>query len=228
MKKLFAIALAAVMLLGCAVLASAAQSNLPDAAFAGWWTAHSQGVEITEEGFTMTFHVDTDDSTAANYCVPSVVVHGGSADALGTEYWVQRADAWGWLYGENIGDHAAALQEKGYSWQYDFGASFGSWENFQAVTKAGTEAVVTAKLENGKVELSYELAGITNQVSIPVDGANPVYLCLTGESCAVSNIVVTTPEEDVVNPGTGDAILAVLSVLAVSGMGLTAVAAKKK
>ena len=199
MKKILAIVLAAMMLLGCAVFASAAETALPDVTFAGWWSAHSQGVEITEEGFTLTFFADTEDGAAANYCTPSLVVHAGSAEVLGTEYWVQRADAWGWLYAENIGDNAAALNEKGYTWNYTFAEGF-TWENFQAATEAGTEATVTAKLEGNVAVITYVIAGVTNQVNIPVDTANPVFLCLTGERCAVSNMVVTTPEAEVEAP----------------------------
>ena len=193
MKKILAIALAVVMIMSLAVFASAAETTLPDVTFGGWWSAHSQGVQITEEGFTMTFFADTEDGAAANYCTPSLVIHAGSADTLGTEYWVQRADAWGWLYGENIGDHAAALGDKGYSWSYTFEEGF-TWENFQATTEAGTSAEVTAKLEGNVAVITYKIAGVINQVNVPVDAANPVFLCLTGERCTVSNIVVTTPD----------------------------------
>lgn len=196
MKKTLALALAVIMICVCALTVSAAETTLPDVTFGGWWTAHSQGVQITEEGFTMTFTADTEDGAALNYCVPTLVIHAGSADAVGAEYWGQRADAWGWLYGENVGDHADALHAKGYSWNFTFEESFGSWENFQATTEAGTQATVTAKLEGSNVQLTYKLAGVINEVTIPVDVANPVYLCITGERCAVSNIVVTTPEEE--------------------------------
>ena len=196
MKKTLALALAVMILCVCALTVSAAETNLPDTTFGGWWTAHSQGVQITEEGFTMTFTADTEDGAALNYCVPTVVIHAGSADAVGAEYWCQRADAWGWLYGENVGDHADALHAKGYSWNFVFEDSFVSWENFQATTEAGTQATVTAKLEGNNVLLTYKIAGIINEATIPVDAANPVFLCLTGERCAVSNIVVTTPDAE--------------------------------
>ena len=196
MKKTLALALAVMMLCVCALTVSAAETTLPDVTFGGWWTAHSQGVQITEEGFTMTFTADTEDGAALNYCVPTLVIHAGAADAVGAEYWCQRADAWGWLYGENVGDHADALHAKGYSWNFVFEDSFISWENFQATTEAGTQATVTAKLEGSNVQLTYKLAGVINEVTIPVDAANPVYLCITGERCAASNIVVTTPEEE--------------------------------
>ena len=55
----------------------------------------------------------------------------------------------------------------------------------------------------------------------------------TSCSCVMEFYKMATVNEDnnqggeVVNPGTGDAIFAVLSVLAVSGLGLTAVASKK-
>lgn len=192
MKKILATVLALVMMLSCAVFASAAETTLPDITFEGWWTAWTQGLEITEEGFTMTFDVKSENATA-NYHSPTLIVHAGTADTLGTEYWAQRSDAWGWLYAENVGDHAAALQEKGYSWEYTFAEGF-DWANFVPTLIAGTSATVTAKLEGTNVLLTYAMAGVTNKVTIPVNAEAPVYVCITGENCAVSNIVVTTPD----------------------------------
>ncbi len=192
MKKIIAIALATMMLLGCAVFASAAETTLPDQTFAGWWTAFSQGIPVTEEGFTLTFDVKSENATA-NYHSPTMIVHAGSAEAIGTEYWAQRGDAWGWLYGENVGDHAAALQEKGYVWEFLFAEGF-NWDNFVPTLVAGTPATVTAKLEGTNVLLTYELCGVTNKVTIPVDAANPIFLTITGENTSISNVKVVTPD----------------------------------
>lgn len=236
MKKLFAILLAVSMIMAVAINASAAETTLPDQTFTAWWTGWSQGIEITAEEVTITFDADTDDNTAANYCTPSLVIHSGTADTIGTEYWVQRSDAWGWCYAQNVGDHAAELNALGYSWNYTFEESFGSWDNFQAVTKAGTTGSITAKLVDSNAVIVYKIAGVVNEVTIPVDTTKPVYLALTGESVALTNIKVVTPDAvveptttpDTTNPKDGDSISVIVALMAVSACGIAVVAKKKE
>lgn len=212
MKKLLAILLAVAMIMGLALTASAKETALPDLDCPGWWSAHTEGIEVTAEGVTVTFTnttyataPDVDDlGNPANWFGPLWVLYTGDEAKVGgagyNEYWVHRGDNYGWCvasfyYGADLNrwSDAAALAEKGISFTDAFAEGF-DWANYLPTLKAGTEVKITAKLEGTNALITTECAGVTNNATLPVDTSKPVYLSLTGQDTTLTNIKVTTPD----------------------------------
>lgn len=200
MKKIFAIALALVMMLSCAVFASAAETTLPDSDGTGWWVNHTEGIEITAEGVTFTCDVTAYESATANWNGLLWTLYTANVPAVGgdgyVEYWVQRGDNYGWCvpgqyYNADLNrwSDVALLTEKGISFSNFFAANF-NWDNFLPAMKAGSEAVVTAKLSGNNAVITTSVGGVTNIATLPVDTSKPVYLSLFAEQAKLTNIKV--------------------------------------
>lgn len=249
MKKILALAIAVMMICVCAFSVSAAQTTLSDVDCAGWWTAHSEGVEITAEGVTITFTSTSYETATENWHGPLWILYTGDEAKVNgagyVEYWVQRGDNYGWCvasqyYGVDLNrwSDAAALADKGISFTDAFAEGF-DWANYLAALKAGAEVKITAQLDGSNVLVTTEVAGITNNATLPIDASKPVYLSLSGELAKLTNIVVTTADAPVdpeptpdpepnpnEPPKTGDMIGVVVALMAISGAAL--VTLKKK
>lgn len=212
MKKLLAILLAVAMIMGLALTASAKETTLPDVDCTGWWAAHSDGIEITEDGVTITFtnttYADAPDTNEngdpCNWYGPMWILYSGEEAKVGgtgySEYWVHRGDNYGWCvaahyYGVDLNrwSDATALADKGISFTDAFAEGF-DWANYLPTLKAGTNVTITAKLEGTNALITTECAGVTNNATLPVDTSKPVYLSLSGELTKLTNIKVTTPD----------------------------------
>lgn len=210
MKKILAIALAAMMLIGCAVFASAAETTLPDSDGTGWWVNHTEGIEVTEEGFTATFTSTTYADAANNWNGPLAVVYGADEAKVNgagyVEYWVQRVDQYGFCvaagyYGVDLNRWSpeADLAAVGISVSSVDSRTDG-WANFLADMQAGIECTVTGKLEDGKVVLTFEANGINSTTILPVDTSKTTYVSLFAELATLTNIVVSTPDAEAEAP----------------------------
>ena len=105
-KKIFAVALAAVMTVTSAMSAFALETELD---CTGWWTDHADGIEVTAEGVEFNFKNTTYaevDATAhngngkvENYDTPVIVIYNSADGVIGklgdagyTEYVVIRSE----------------------------------------------------------------------------------------------------------------------------------------
>lgn len=190
MKKLFALMLAAVMVFACIGAVSAAE--IADLDCSGWWTAHTEGVEVTEKGVTITFTNTTYASAENNWNGPLWVLFSSDDATVSTatyaapnyaEYWVERADIFGWA--GTAGDADATTTGNCLT------PAWGSWENFLAALKAGTSCEVTAVRKANYVTVTMEIAGAISTVTTPVAADKPAYIALTGELTKLTNIKVT-------------------------------------
>lgn len=244
MKKILTIALVLVMLSICALPVFAAEKALPDLDCAGWWTAHSEGIEVTAEGVEITFTNTSYEAAASNWNCPIYILYTGEEAKVNgagyVEYWVTRGDAYGWGNAACFGvtgdlntdvNNAAAVANMAAA-----GITFSStgidgwvgWENFVAALKAGGPVKITAKLVDGKAHVVFEINGLQSTLDMPVDTTKPVYLSLSGEMTNLTNIVVKTPDAPNPNdpPVTGDMMGVVVALMAISGTAL--VVLKKK
>lgn len=246
MKKILALAIAVMMICVCAICVSAAQTTLPDSDGTAWWVNHTEGIEVTEEGVEITFTNTTYESATGNWNGPLFVAYTGDEAKVNgagyVEYWVTRGDIWGWAnagyYGVTLGGAEgegvnpawpAHLETAGITFTTNLDETWGSWEQFLATLKAGTEGKITAKLVDGKLEATMVIAGASSTVVLPVDTSKPVYISLFAELAKLTNIVVTTvdpepapdPEPNPNDPPqTGDMIGIVVALMAISGTAL--------
>lgn len=188
MKKTLALALVVMMLCVCAFSVSAAETTLPNLTTQGFWSAHSDGVAVTEDGveITLDFQSTGENGVFSNWHAPSVVVYYGTeAKVNGADYAeiaVIRSDAYGWtptapFWGPNgYGEDAAA------------------WAAWLEGCKNGAVAAVSAQLADGNAVVTLTANGMSNTYTFPLEEGKDVYISLSGEFCAMSNIKVTTPD----------------------------------
>ncbi len=231
MKKLFAILLAVAMVMGLALTASA--DNSLDCT--GWWTAHTEGVEVTEDGIEITFTNTTYADAASNWNGPLWVLYTGDEAKVNgagyAEYWVERGDIYGWAGGAlgagNSAD-AAALATLGVTHEAVAPADWAAW---LTSLKAGIECKLVAKRDGGNIVATLTVGEAVSTVTVPFPADKTAYISLTGELTTLSNITVKTPDPvnpDSSLPSTGDAISVVVALAAVSAFGAAIVLKKKE
>ncbi len=198
-KKFLAYLLAASMVLavapvipaGTTAVSTAAEVNVEkELDCSGWWVAHTKGVEIDTEGFTIKFKSKTYDAATNNWNTPVLVVYSsedGTVHAAGdagyTEYAVIRSDSFAWNGDKNTGDGLAAWTAAGYEFT---GAVIP--ETFVADNKAGVECSVQAIKSGDKVYVQFTNGSVTTVTAIPVPADATVLLSLTGEQCTLTDI----------------------------------------
>lgn len=241
MKRILALAIAVMMLCVCAISVSAAQTTLPDTDGTGWWVGHTDGVEITEEGVVITFTNTTYETADQNYHGPLYVLYTGDEAKVNgagyVEYWVTRADAYGWgnaaYYGVE-GDlspatdnpiAAANMATAGITFSSTGVDGWVGWDNWIAAQKAGAEGKITAKLVGNKANVEIVINGLKTTVELPVDTSKPTYLSLFGDSAKLTNITVTTNEPA---PKTGDETMLLPAAIALVLSASALVVLKKK
>lgn len=210
MKKLLAILLAVAMLLGVALVASAAETSIADLDCSGWWTTHSDGIEVTEEGVTVTFTATTYESATDNWQSAIIVVYSGDEGKVNgsgySEYWVHRIDQYGWCvagqyYNVDLNRWSGedALAAYGIT-ATSVDSRTDGWANFLTDLKAGVECTLTAKLEGANCVMTLDANGIYSTMILPVDTSKTTYISLSGQDAVLSNIKVTTPDPVVDEP----------------------------
>ena len=184
-KKIFAGVLASALAVTCAANVSALQTELD---CSGWWTAHTDGVEITADGVEVTFTSTTYADAANNWNAPIYVVYSGDEAKVNgagyAEYYVCRADMYGWV-APDLGDYNTNGDlPAGWSWER---TAEPDWDNWLANCQAGVSGTVKATKGNGNVTVVFTVNGATSTTVIPVD-SDTVYVSLSGELCKLSNI----------------------------------------
>ena len=232
-KKILAGVLASALAVTCAANVSALQAELD---CSGWWTAHTDGIEITADGVEVTFTSTTYEDAANNWNAPIYVVYT-SADASikeagtegYTEYFVCRADMYGWLGAANTNDGMG----DGFTWER---TAEPDWDNWLTNLKAGVSGSLKATKGNGNVTVVFTVNGATSTTVIPTD-SDKVYVALSGEMCKLTNIklVDNTPAAgtgseggDKGSPSTGVEGVAIVAGLAIVAAGAVVVAKKRK
>ena len=158
-----------------------------------FWTTFTSGYEVTEDVLTLT--LTTTNNGSSNWENVIWVLYssdsgylcssGADSDAAAAdnyiEYYVGRADAYGWDGASAVG---TATLEATYSDDFD-------WDTWLAATQAGAEVTITAVLDgDGNAIVTLECEGMSYSVTIPVDSDSTIYLALTGENCTLSDLTV--------------------------------------
>lgn len=193
MKKTLALAIAIVMICACALTVSAAE--VADLDCAAWWTAHTEGIAITEEGVDISFVNTTYADATLNWNGPLYVLYSASEPVVNgadyAEYWVQRGDNYGWnLANGNTGENADALAAAGISMVSECADWDALWASFVDNLKAGCNVSIHAQLVGGNAVVTMELQTLKMVTTVPVDTTKAVYLSLSGEMTKLSGITV--------------------------------------
>lgn len=163
------------------------KGDIPNIDCAGWWTAHSDGI-LLEEGTKV--HVSFGSISYPNsketwhsafvvlYSSLNQLVNG----AAYREFSVTRDDGYGW---NSEGDNykvTIALED-----------SFLGWDQWLARNEAGVTCDLYATLSKGVVIIELQNSGAVtvSSTSIPANNKLPIYVALSGELCAITDIHIT-------------------------------------
>lgn len=171
-----------------------------------FFSAHSKGFPVTEEGLEITFKSRSNGDK--NWDAPIVVAYTGSGDApeIGgsgyVEYAVIRSDNFA-LNGVNKPEDFVFT-----------GAENINWDTWRASNRSenGANCKVSAVKKDGKIYIEFTNDSITSLSSFTPSGEGEVYIGITGENCVFGNTLPeledpddpTTPPTDETPPPTGD------------------------
>ncbi len=164
----------------------------------GFWSAHTEGFEITAEPHTYTFRSKTYEGKTNNWETPLFVAfHSDDGKVNGEgyrEYGVIRSDNFYWdAPGDIVGPIVVGAVTFPAGFDADWDASWAAW---QAANRAGVDCSVTTQLYNGCALIAVSNNGITTSYAVPVDTTVKNYVSLTGENCTLSNLQVSDQHMD--------------------------------
>lgn len=234
-KKIFALALAAVMLVSGAMTAMAA-----DSLSGGWWAAGSWSNSYKVEG-TVEFDIDVKggDANYNNFSAVFVNVDVKAADPRTAnpatpegykEYAVIRTDSWGWGGGDNKSVDGKDITYK--STLTDLDGDGDVWTDFRAIMKdAHVDAKIT-KTSTG-VSLEYKVTGkngnsFTYTASTEFDASEGLYVFFACDNSTVSVAKVEAAPANPNVPAKGDMSSVMTYVVLFVGAALVVVAARKR
>lgn len=152
-----------------------------------FWSAHTEGFEITEEMRTYVFRSKTNSNAVNNWDTPLFVVfHSGNGVVNGDgykEYVVLRSDNF-YLDGGTAIKASEAFPE-GFDWAV-----------WQTANRAGVDCAVTTQLYNGYALIGVSNNGVTTTYAVPVDASVKNYVSLSGENCTLSNLQTSAQHID--------------------------------
>lgn len=153
----------------------------------GWWKVFSQSWDIAEQDYEITFTTTNEGNANWNNAIfvlfysDDGVMPADDADARAAvnyeEFWVGRLDAFGWGPEGTEGTFTPAAEDT-------------DWDAFLAATQAGAPVTLSASVADGIATVVSSCAGVEYTTTVPVDASKPVYLCLGGELCTLSDLVV--------------------------------------
>ncbi len=187
--------------------------TLPDLDGTGWWTAHTEGVKITEAGVEITFTNTTYATATGNWNGPLWILYHNSVASVGgdnyAEYWVERGDLYGWagaalktyknFTGDvDTGDNAANLTSVGVT--HEVTANVTDWAAWLTEMKAGADCKIVAKRDGANIVVTFVANDAATKVTVPFPADQDAYISLTAELAKLTNIKVVALESD----NTGD------------------------
>ncbi len=195
-KKALAGVLTGTLLIGTLSTVSAS-SAVSDVDASGWWVNHSEGIALADgTKTTITFTGTTYADYYDNWDTPIYVVYSadeafaggeGISDTAGyTEYYVMRADVYGW--GDN-GNYTTVNTPE-------------DWSVWVEESQKGTTGTITAVRNGNYVLIDYVYGDINSEnsyaesiTSIYIGDTDNAYLSLTGEYCTVTDIAYETTDD---------------------------------
>ncbi len=205
MKKILSLAIAIIMICGCALAVSAVETKA-DVDSPNFWGAHSEGVAITEEGVDITFVSTSYADVVSNWEGPMYILYAASEPKVNgegyVEYWVQRGDNYGWnVANGNTFENADALAAAGITMVSECADWDALWASYVENLKAGCEVHIHAQLVEGNAVVTMELQGLKMTTTVPVDTAATTYISVSGEKAKLTGITVGVEEEPAPDSG---------------------------
>lgn len=161
--------------------------DIPNLDCIGWWTAHSDGIEIGATPVHITYNTISYQQARENWHTPLIVVFSALDQNVGgiayNEFTVTRSDGFGWNTGAD-----------GFSFESEFTNEWGDWNAWLARNKKGVlNCEITAVRIEDTIIITQMNSGVTVKsiIQVPISNSLPVCIALSGELCSISNIRIT-------------------------------------
>lgn len=169
------------------------EGDIPNLQVDGWRSASSEGIPITE-GMKITFHTQSLPTARLIWHCPFVSLftsEDGRVDGPGfREFLLLRMD------GENWESDAHAENEVIINHK----RSFPGWNEWKEMNKKGMDCSVNIRRKGNQVMMETENLGIVIFTTTTIkDDVSRIFVALTGDQCALTNINITQEMEESAN-----------------------------
>ena len=164
------------------------EGDLPNIQVDGWRTEATAGIPI-RGGMTLSFHTMSLPTARLVWHCPFIsVFSSGDGTVNGTdfrEYMLLRLDGENWESDDHVENRVQVEQRE----------SFKDWNVWKDENRKGMDCVVTIERDRNVITMQTENLGIAiHSVTTILDDVKDVYLALTGDQCAITNIRVLRGE----------------------------------
>ena len=160
------------------------EGDLPNIEVDGWRTATTKGIPI-KDAMTLTFHSKSLPTARLVWHCPFISVFSSSDGKVDgkefREYILLRLDGENW--DSEYADNKVLVKQT---------AEFESWNAWKDKNKQGLDYTVTIRRDRNRIIMQTQNLGIAiESVTTIRDNARDVYIALTGDQCAITNIHLT-------------------------------------
>ena len=162
------------------------QGDIPNLQVDGWRSSSSEGIPVTKD-MKLTFHTQSLPTARLIWHCPFISLftsEDGKVDGPGfREFLLLRLD------GENWESDAHVENEV----RIDHNRSFPGWNVWKETNKKGMDCSVSIRREGNQVTMETENLGIAIYTTSTIkDNVSEVFVALTGDQCALTNIHIST------------------------------------
>ncbi len=160
--------------------------DVPNLQVDGWRTDATEGIPV-DDAMTLTFHtMSLPTARMVWHCAYICVFSSDDGKVKGKnfrEYMLLRLDGENWESDDHVENKVQVKQKAGFE----------GWNVWKDENKKGMDCVVTIERNANVISMQTENLGISiNSVTTILDTVNDVYVALTGDQCALTNIRVLT------------------------------------
>ena len=164
------------------------EGDLPNIEVDGWRTDATAGIPI-DEGMTLSFHsMSLPTARMVWHCAFISVFSADDGRVNGAnfrEYMLLRLDGENWESDEHVENRVQVEQRE----------NFGGWNAWKDENKKGLDCIVKINRDKNVITMQTENLGIAiSSVTTILDDVKDVYVALTGDQCAITNIRVSRGE----------------------------------
>lgn len=206
------------------------KTEIADLTVGAFLEKQTDGVELKKgHTYTFTFKATGSDATSTNfYETACYFIYTNSENKFNTadykELIFARGDVWCWFNADTTQNPDKLPEGATFTRTYPE-----NWDNWVAAMKAGAECKIIVKYDGKTITATYSVADATTVASFPVTipSGSKLYLGLTGEKVAVTDIVVADEYVKTIT-GTGDVNMVLPILLVMFGGAVVIVASKKR
>ena len=161
------------------------QGDIPNIQVDGWRTDITEGIAV-EDDMTLRFHTMSLPSSRLVWHCPFISLftsEDGRIDGINNrEYMLLRLDGETWESDDHVKNEIQVDRQK----------DFEGWDVWKEKNKQGFDCVVTIKRDKDRITMHTENLGIViHSVSTIYDNVKNVYVALTGDQCAITDIHIS-------------------------------------